>query len=166
MSDLDNLDQPGRITTEAEVPENDERRDEGSDDSGEDLEYLSVDDQVMTGNKLYMNDGNALATPQHETLIGEPPAPNNTPTVPEPPTIQPSPPAPCADTFTDNQFTFDALETRVGRKRRTRDLHSILSVCTCGLEVSEEEIVQNKDVILCRRAGCETGWVSQILVSE
>ena len=60
-----------------------------------------------------------------------------------------------------NQFTVDAPTMWVGRKRRGRDLHSILVVCTCGHTVLENEIERNEDVIKCKRAGCETGWVSE-----
>ena len=65
---------------------------------------------------------------------------------------------------TDSYFTVDAPETRAGRKRKARDLHSILAVCTSGHAVSEDEILQNSGIIMCRRAGCETGWVSQIVI--
>ena len=60
-----------------------------------------------------------------------------------------------------NQFMVDAPTMRVGRKRRGHDLHSILVVCTCGHAVSENEIEKNKDVIKCKQAGCEMGWVSE-----
>jgi hypothetical protein len=64
-------------------------------------------------------------------------------------------------TSATNQFTVDAPTTWVGQKRRACDLHSILVVCTCGHVVSENEIEENEDVIKCKRAGCETGWVSE-----
>lgn len=64
-------------------------------------------------------------------------------------------------TSATNQFTVDAPTMWVGWKRRGRDLHSILVVCTCGHAVSENEIEKNEDVIKCKWAGCETGWVSE-----
>ena len=66
----------------------------------------------------------------------------------------------CYDAAT-NQFTVDAPMMQVGQKRRGHDLHSILVVCTCGHMVLENEIEKNKDVIKCKWAGCETGWVSE-----
>ena len=50
---------------------------------------------------------------------------------------------------------FDSAPTRVGHKRRCRDMTG-LSLCLCG------ESVQPGDVgsIRCQRAGCETIWVS------
>ncbi|KAF8226707.1 hypothetical protein L208DRAFT_1366867 [Tricholoma matsutake] len=75
-----------------------------------------------------------------------------------PPIPLPAPPIPRVDALTENQFTVDAPETRAGRKRKTRDLRSVLVVCTCGQAVLESKISQNGDVIMCRRAGCETGW--------
>lgn len=77
----------------------------------------------------------------------------------------PSPvPGPLLDASSGNPFTVSALETRTGRKRKTRDLHAMLAVCTCGEAVTENEIAQDENVIDCRRAGCETGWVSEIVI--
>ena len=64
-------------------------------------------------------------------------------------------------TSATNQSMVDAPMMWVGQKRRAHDLHSILMVCTCGQPVSENEIEENEDVIKCKQAGCETGWVSE-----
>jgi hypothetical protein len=64
-------------------------------------------------------------------------------------------------TSATNQFMVDAPMTWVGWKRRACDLHSILMVCTCGQAVLENEIEENEDVIKCKWAGCEMGWVSE-----
>ena len=88
-----------------------------------------------------------------------------TPTLLNPPLASPTPGLATAlplDASSDNPFTVDAPETRTGRKRKTRDLHAILAVCTCGDAVSESEITRDENVIECRRTGCETGWVSEI----
>ncbi|KAF8240217.1 hypothetical protein L208DRAFT_1546537, partial [Tricholoma matsutake] len=45
-----------------------------------------------------------------------------------------------------------------GRKRKVRDLHAILEVCTCGEAVTDEEISTGKGIIRCESAGCETRW--------
>jgi hypothetical protein len=59
----------------------------------------------------------------------------------------------------ENPFTRGAPATRVGRVRRTRDF-AMLSECTCGVAVSQDEISAGRDVIRCKRTGCETQWVS------
>lgn len=58
---------------------------------------------------------------------------------------------------TSEVFTLDQ-QTRSGRVRRARDF-AILSECTCGATVSEEEIAAKEAVIECRKRGCETRWV-------
>jgi len=63
----------------------------------------------------------------------------------------------------DHRFSLDGPVTRIGRKRKARDLHSILQVCTCGQTVHEGEKQGEKsrdDVIQCKAVGCETVWVS------
>ena len=50
----------------------------------------------------------------------------------------------------------DSEPTRVGRRRRCRDM-SGLSLCLCGESVKPSEIGS----IQCQRAGCETIWVSK-----
>jgi hypothetical protein len=93
-------------------------------------------------------------------------------------------PAGCVDTGEDAWEKFDGpLNTllqkppeelqhlvRVGEKGLIglcpRDLQSILVVCTCGQAVLEREISQNANVIKCKCTGCETGWVSQMILSE
>lgn len=63
---------------------------------------------------------------------------------------------PTIDPTMDGQFTVDTPMTRVGRKRKARDLYSMLVVCTCGQAVTESEISRNANVIKCKRAGCES----------
>jgi hypothetical protein len=53
-----------------------------------------------------------------------------------------------------------APTTRIGRKRKARDLNAILQVCTCGQTVTGDEILRKEGVIKCNAIGCETGWVS------
>lgn len=50
---------------------------------------------------------------------------------------------------------FDSEPTRVGRRRRCRDM-SGLSLCLCGERVKPGDI----ESIKCQRTGCETVWVS------
>lgn len=64
-------------------------------------------------------------------------------------------------TAATNQFTVDAPMTQAGQKRRVWGLQSILVVCTCGQTVSENEIEEDENIIKCKCAGCETGWVSE-----
>lgn len=59
-----------------------------------------------------------------------------------------------------NQFSLDGPATRIGRKRKARDLPSILQVCTCGNTVQGGEKSSHEGVIQCKTVGCETGWVS------
>ena len=78
----------------------------------------------------------------------------------------PTSPIPHIDASAENQFTVNALETWAGWKCKTHDLHSMLAVCACGQAVLESEISYNRDIIMCHCAGCEMGWVSQILIQE
>lgn len=63
-------------------------------------------------------------------------------------------------TIEEHQFSLDGPVTRIGRKRRARDLPSILQVCICGHTVQGGEKSSNEGVIQCKAMGCETGWVS------
>jgi len=54
----------------------------------------------------------------------------------------------------DNLF-FDSEPTRMGRKRRCRDI-SGLSLCLCGVSVPPDE----EGSVQCQKAGCEMIWVS------
>jgi hypothetical protein len=67
--------------------------------------------------------------------------------------IGPIPPEP-EPSGSDNVF-LDSEPTRVGRRRRCRDMSS-LSLCLCGESVRPGETSS----IQCQRAGCETIWVS------
>jgi hypothetical protein len=60
----------------------------------------------------------------------------------------------------DHQFSLDGPATRIGQKRKARDLHSILQVCMCGQTVQEDEKSRGEGVIQCHVTGCETVWVS------
>ena len=64
------------------------------------------------------------------------------------------------ETSDDHQFSLDGPVTRIGRKRKARDLPSILQVCTCGETVEGSERSRDEGVIQCKVVGCETGWVS------
>jgi hypothetical protein len=59
----------------------------------------------------------------------------------------------------ENPFTQGAPATWVGQVRHTRDF-AMLSECTCGAAVSQDKISAGRDVIRCKRTGCETQWVS------
>lgn len=60
----------------------------------------------------------------------------------------------------NHQFSLDGPVTRIGRKRKARDLPSILQVCMCGNTVQGGEKSSHEGVIQCKTVGCETGWVS------
>ena len=55
-----------------------------------------------------------------------------------------------------------ALSTRSGRTRRTWDF-AMLSDCTCGVRVSNDEAEAKVGMINCKKTGCETRWVSTML---
>jgi hypothetical protein len=156
-----------RVEDSANNEDGSKNGDEGSAEREEgELKYLSGERQVTLRNVSDNEDGNIPAIPPFLTpvLAGDhPPSSLGAPAMPDPPTPLPVPPMTHVDGLMDNNFVLDAPETRVGRKRKTRDLHSMLVVCTCGQAVTEDEISQARDVIMCRRAGCETGWVSQII---
>jgi hypothetical protein len=59
-----------------------------------------------------------------------------------------------------NPSSLTAPETRAGRKRKAKDISTILGVCNCGDHISEEQYAD--DSIACKRAGCETCRVSPI----
>lgn len=59
-----------------------------------------------------------------------------------------------------HQFSLDGPAMCIGRKRKARDLPSILQVCTCGNTVQGGEKSSHEGVIQCKTVGCETGWVS------
>jgi hypothetical protein len=63
-------------------------------------------------------------------------------------------------TNNDQEFSIDGPSTRIGRKRKARDLNAILKVCTCGQTVADSEISSGEGVIRCKSVGCETEWVS------
>ena len=66
----------------------------------------------------------------------------------------------------DQPFTLDGPATRIGRKRKARDLQAILEVCICGQAVTDNEISSGENVIKCKSIGCETGWVSQKILQK
>ena len=59
----------------------------------------------------------------------------------------------------ENPFTQGAPATRVGWVRHTPDF-AMLSECTCGVAVLQDEISVGCDMIYCKRTGCETQWIS------
>jgi hypothetical protein len=67
---------------------------------------------------------------------------------------------PPIETDDDHQFSLDGPATRIGRKRKARDLPSILQVCTCGQTVQGDEKLSGEGVVQCKATGCETVWVS------
>jgi len=57
------------------------------------------------------------------------------------------------------EFTMDAIPTRHGRPRKTRDMGDIYA-CICGNVVEKEARVTGSDMALrCAFEGCETLWV-------
>jgi len=57
------------------------------------------------------------------------------------------------------EFTITAAPTRLGRKRKTREMDE-LSVCDCGIAVEEEaRVLASTIAVRCGFDGCETGWV-------
>jgi hypothetical protein len=121
--------------------------------------------QASTGNGTDVEDGTIPATPQspmpaHTIDPDDYPLSRNTPTRLNSPS-----PVPPLDTLSGNPSTVYASETtRNGRKRKTRDLQAMLAVCTCGEAVTESEITRDESIIECRCAGCETVWVSEIVI--
>jgi hypothetical protein len=83
-----------------------------------------------------------------------------TTTLPNEPASIPTVSATVNDPTVDQQFTLDGPATRIGRKRKARNLQAILEVCTCGQHVMEEEISSGRNIIRCTSTGCETQWVS------
>ena len=81
-------------------------------------------------------------------------------TLPNEPASIPTVSAIVDDPTVDQQFTLDGPATRIGRKRKARNLQAILEVCTCGQRVTEEEISSGRNIIRCTSTGCETQWVS------
>jgi hypothetical protein len=60
-------------------------------------------------------------------------------------------------------FTVEAPKTHSGCVHRARDF-AMLSVCTCGESISDEEVAAHQGIIQCKKAGCETKWVSKHLL--
>ena len=108
------------------------------------------------------------SSPSHEnmsdqcpTMPASPSAITDHPAMPTSITMMPPSNRMLNSASTTNQFMVDAPMMQMGQKRRACDLHSFLMVCTCGQVVSENEIEENGDVIKCKHAGCEMGWVSE-----
>jgi len=68
--------------------------------------------------------------------------------------------APDDDQHPASEFNLDGPATRIGQKRRARNLQAILEVCTCGQCVTQEEIANSQNTIKCTSIGCETQWVN------
>lgn len=60
----------------------------------------------------------------------------------------------------ENLFTMEAPQTRVGRSRRTHNLAELF-VCECGSPVRKENIDGRVNAIQCKKSDCETRWVSK-----
>jgi hypothetical protein len=68
-----------------------------------------------------------------------------------------APPAVQTEPIVDeHEFLINGPATRIGRKRRTKDVLSMIRDCVCGVSVRDDEGA----AIKCKRTGCETGWVS------
>ena len=172
MSDVETLD---GVIPEDKDPSSSE--DEDSEDENlltdmyQEPKHLLNDEHVISGSVEYIDTRNSPISPQFSTSVQDnqvdgPPMSASPPAILDQPILQTITAIPTVDPTMDGQFTVDAPMTRVGRKRKARDLQSILVVCTCGQAVSESEISQNANVIKCKHAGCETGWVSQMILSE
>jgi hypothetical protein len=170
---MPDVEDPDLENPDLENSEDSHKSGEGGSDklSKQNLEYLSGNAQVTISKDVDVENGDIPATTHGQMSVTEAKnspvrQPDHILAIPNQAVAQTALPVPIIDAMdiSDNQFTINAPETRAGRKRKTRDLHSILSVCTCGHAVSEDEILQNTDIIMCQRAGCETGWVSQIFI--
>ena len=57
-------------------------------------------------------------------------------------------------------FTMEAIPSRRGRIRRTRNMAEMF-VCICGSQVEEQErVLGSKTALRCGYDGCETSWVN------
>jgi hypothetical protein len=146
VSDLERPDQSG---SEIEAPASDSACDDEADKMGSKSSEILLSGQASTRNGSNVEERTIPATPLAPARLNSPsPA---------------SVPVPPLDASSSNPYTVYAPETRTGRKRKARDLHAMLAVCTCGEAVTEFEITRDENVIECRRAGCETIWVSEIV---
>ena len=63
-------------------------------------------------------------------------------------------------TINETHFTVDAIPSRRGRVRRTRDMAELF-VCICGSRVEDQErVIGSNTALRCGYEGCETSWVS------
>jgi hypothetical protein len=172
MSDVETL---GGVIPEAKEPSSSE--DEDSEDENlltdmyQEPEDLLNDEHVISRSVEYTEARNSPISPQFSTSVQDnqvdgPPMSASPPAILDHLILQTIMTMPTADPTMDGQFTVDAPITRVGRKRKAQDLQSILVVCTCGQAVLESEISQDANIIKCKHAGCETGWVSQMILFE
>lgn len=89
------------------------------------------EDRVISASLEDIEDRNSPISPQLSTSIQEsqvesPPMPASPLAVLNEPIPQTVVTMPLVDPRTDGQFTIDAPKTRAGRKRKGRDLHSML----------------------------------------
>lgn len=63
-----------------------------------------------------------------------------------------------------NQASADLLPQAQSRVTQKQDLCSFESPCDCGEKVTEEEIEISKTVMQCQVQGCETIWVSLLVI--
>jgi len=130
--------------------------------------HLLNDEHVISGSGEYLVARNSPISPQFLTSVQDQadgsPTPASPPAILDHPILQTLLTMPTMDPTMEGQLTVDAPMTQVGQKWKAWDLQSILVVWTCGQAVSESEISQNANVIKCKHAGCEMGWVSQIIL--
>ena len=63
-------------------------------------------------------------------------------------------------TINETRFTMDAIPSRRGRIRRTRDMAELF-VCICGSRVEDQErVIGSNTALRCGYEVCETSWVS------
>jgi hypothetical protein len=67
---------------------------------------------------------------------------------------------PVAESSVSAPIFFDSEPTRTGRRRKCRDM-SELSLCLCGVNAEPGDIGS----VQCQRQGCETIWVSSLIVT-
>jgi hypothetical protein len=64
-----------------------------------------------------------------------------------------------SNSLNQTHFTVEAIPSRRGRPRRTRDMAEVF-VCICGTRVEEnEQVMGSKTALRCKYDGCETSWV-------
>jgi hypothetical protein len=89
---------------------------------------------------------------------------------PAPGSPTPNRPSDARETEVDNLKQVDTGKNQIalddsGRTRRVRKARAInLRACMCGIDVSEAEIQEGEKVFQCKVPGCETQWVSIVMI--